>query len=226
MSDALGPYFVWDAYDGDAAWRPFTDLLDPAVAAERVDVSRRTLIGMFGLAEDVVPERVVASVLFLGVASRLLSPLLADAVLADAVPGGGVRAAGLRDLWWKPVPGGPWPVACGPVGTRPAGELFEVAVDGLVAPVLDVFRERFRLSPKVLWGNVASALAGAAGQLPGDPWPVVTGLLARPPLLGTATLRGRSLRRHNCCLYYRIPGGGTCADCVLTSRPERDLRPG
>ncbi|MET7399546.1 (2Fe-2S)-binding protein [Dactylosporangium sp. NPDC005572] len=216
----LGPYFVWDAYDGDAAWRPFTDLLDPEVAAERVGVSRRALIGMFGLADDVVPERVVASVLFLGIASRLVSPLLADVVLDDRV-----RAAEPADLWWKPVPGGPWPVACGPVATRPADALLPVVL-GLVEPVLATFRERFRLSPKVLRGNVASALAGAAGQLPGDPWPVVAGLLARPPLLGTASLAGRSLRRHNCCLYYRIPGGGTCGDCVLTSWRKRDLRPG
>ncbi|WP_238016082.1 (2Fe-2S)-binding protein [Dactylosporangium sp. AC04546] len=220
----LGPYFVWDAYDGDAAWRPFTDLLDPDVAAERVGESRRALIGMFGLADDVVPERVVASVLFLGVASRLVSPLLADVVLHDRV-----RAAGPADLWWKPVPGGPWPVACGPVAARPADALLPVALR-LVAPALATFRERFRLSPKVLWGNVASALAGAAGQLDrqlaGDPWPVVAGLLARPPLLGTASLSGRSLRRHNCCLYYRIPGGGTCGDCVLTSRRSQDLRPG
>ncbi|TDC62491.1 hypothetical protein E1200_25580, partial [Actinomadura sp. GC306] len=27
--------------------------------------------------------------------------------------------------------------------------------------------------------------------------------------------------RSNCCLYYRVPGGGMCGDCGLSSR---DLR--
>ncbi|GAA2602946.1 (2Fe-2S)-binding protein [Dactylosporangium fulvum] len=210
MSESLGPYFVWESYARGEDWRPFTDLLDPDVAAERVAVSRQALLTMFGLDGDVVPERVVASVLFLGLAARLVSPLLADAVLA-----GEVRAARPADLWWKPVPGGPWPVACGPVPSAPASKLFEIGVEGLVAPLLEVFRARFRLSPQVLWGNVASALGGAAGQLPADGWPVVAALLERPPLAGMAVVGNRALTRRNCCLYYRIPGGGTCGDCVL-----------
>jgi hypothetical protein len=84
-----------------------------------------------------------------------------------------------------------------------------------VAPLLEVFRARFRLSPQVLWGNVASALGGAAGQLGARAWPAVGSLLTRSPLSGMAIVAGRSLRRRNCCLYYRIPGGGTCGDCVL-----------
>ena len=68
------------------------------------------------------------------------------------------------------------------------------------------------LSPHVLWGNVSSALGGAVGMLP-DPRPghtLLADLLRRPPLRGTAMLSGAQLRRRNCCLYYRIPGGGTC----------------
>ena len=68
----------------------------------------------------------------------------------------------------------------------------------------------------MLWGNVSSALAGAAGQLDDHAvWATVAELLDVAPLAGTADLRGRALRRRNCCLYYRIPGGGTCGDCVL-----------
>ncbi|MFG2043185.1 (2Fe-2S)-binding protein [Dactylosporangium sp. NPDC048998] len=210
----MNPYFVWEDPEAGAGWRPFAELLDPGVVAERVAVSRQALVAMFGLAEDAVPERVVASVLFLGYASRLLSPLLAESLE------GTIRGVTPADLWWRPVPGGPLPIAARAVEARPAADLFDVAVLGLVAPLLEVFRARFRLSPQVLWGNVASALGGAAGQLPKGAWPAVADLLGRPPLAGMAIVgQGAggqgSLRRRNCCLYYRIPGGGTCGDCVL-----------
>jgi hypothetical protein len=32
----------------------------------------------------------------------------------------------------------------------------------------------------------------------------------------------RFLVRSSCCLFYRVPGSGTCGDCVLT--PERARR--
>jgi ferric iron reductase protein FhuF len=28
-----------------------------------------------------------------------------------------------------------------------------------------------------------------------------------------------TFRRRSCCLYYRVPGGGLCDDCVLTRQP-------
>ncbi|EFC84989.1 (2Fe-2S)-binding protein [Parafrankia sp. EUN1f] len=51
-------------------------------------------------------------------------------------------------------------------------------------------------------------------------------LLATPPLAGTTvhslTLDGQlvvpSVVRRSCCLFYRVPGGGTCGDCPL-ARP-------
>jgi hypothetical protein len=213
------------------------------VVAERVDVARRALMSTFTLAEDAVPPRVVASVTFLGLASRLLSPPLGALVLTGTLP-----IPGPDQLWWKPVAGGPWPFAYGSI-TGAAGDgasLVATIVNNLVAPVLRAFRERFMLSPQVLWGNVASALAGAAGVLASaQPYGRVTSArdggtiaeragdivaqaLSVPPLAGTGTLvqpdPGRARRflvRHNCCLYYRIPGGGTCGDCVLTSEPDR-----
>jgi hypothetical protein len=287
---AVGPYFTWEPWAPDAGWRPLTDLTDGDVLAERVAAARAALIGMFGLAEDDVPERVIASVTFLGVASRLVSPPLGAVILGGALP---VPSA--DQLWWRPVPGGPWPIAyssdpepasgspvsgaddfgavsgglvsgsdaagpgsqaampsirlmavdrserssggsgsnsggsaSGSVGSGP-GEFVGGIVEGLVAPVLRAFQARFVLSPQVLWGNVASALAGAAGMLgseaAGD---LVERVLALPPLAGTGTLvrpdpagPRRFLVRHNCCLYYRIPGGGTCGDCVLTPADDR-----
>ncbi|MEU9111287.1 (2Fe-2S)-binding protein [Streptomyces sp. NPDC048483] len=29
------------------------------------------------------------------------------------------------------------------------------------------------------------------------------------------TVSPLAYRRRNCCLYYRVPGMGTCGDCVL-----------
>nr|WP_308128914.1 (2Fe-2S)-binding protein [Actinoplanes polyasparticus] len=219
----LGPYFVWQPRDAEPGWRPFAELLDPAVVAERVEAGRRVLLRMSGLGRDEIGERVVASTIFLGLASRLVSPVLAAAALTGLVP-----LADPARLWWRPVEGGPMPIAYDGLSAAEGG----MAIDHLVGPVLEVFRRRFALSPQVLWGNVASALGGAAGMIADNAHDsaaaeraatIVTGLLAEPPLAGMATLhrpdphRARwFLVRRNCCLYYRIPGGGFCGDCVLT----------
>jgi hypothetical protein len=87
----------------------------------------------------------------------------------------------------------------------------------------------------VLRGNIASALAGAAGMLAGS-FPdraetagqLTARVLALGPLRGTgefvqpdASQPRRFLVRRSCCLYYRVPGGGTCGDCVLTPEHVR-----
>jgi hypothetical protein len=168
-----------------------------------------------------LPDRAVASITFLGLASRLVSPPLAAVVLS-----GERRLPAADQLWWRPVAGGPIPMAYS-------------GLDGgadLVEPVLDAFARRFAVSGRVMWGNVASALAGATGMLaaarPGlaeaagrecerilaaDPRLAAAGTLVRPV---PASPR-RFLVRHNCCLYYRIPGGGYCGDCVLASDADR-----
>jgi len=233
----LGPYFAWEPWDGDTTtWRPFADLLDVEVVAERVGVARRTLIAMTGLGEAEVGEREVASITFLGWASRLVSPLLGAVATGAALP-----LPEIGQLRWRAVPGGPLPLAYGKMGLREvsgwSGAQVAEAVGGLPAlvPMVAVFADRFRLPEHLLWGNVASALGGAAGMI-ADAAPehaeraaeVVAELLNRAPLAGTAELERPDphrprwfLVRHNCCLYYRIPGGGTCGDCVLTPDPVR-----
>jgi ferric iron reductase protein FhuF len=81
---------------------------------------------------------------------------------------------------------------------------------------------------------VASTLAGAKRMLSVDR-PAAAGratelaerLLAVDPLAGTGRLlrpvppdRHWSFRRRSCCLYYRVPGGGLCGDCVLLDRRD------
>lgn len=213
---AVGPFFAWEELPADArGWRPLTDLDDPAVVSQRVRVARATLVERFGVSPDQVPERVAASVLFLGMAARLVSPPLAAVAIAGVLP------APRRDrLWWRPVAGGPLPVAYTSVEVEAVDpdRFAEVVVDGLVGPLLAVFQDRFRLSPTVLHGNVASALGGAVTMLRGTgerARDVLDGLLTQKPLAGAASFRQGTLRRNNCCLYYRIPGGGYCGDCVL-----------
>jgi hypothetical protein len=260
---AVGPYFAWDRWDaGDPEpWRPLADLTDGDVIAERVEAARRVLMAMAGLAEDALPDRPLASVTFLGLVARLVSPPLGALALGGALP-----LPELDQIGWRPVAGGPWPMAYRNVTALPARGLDDSAlaaafvattVNGLVGPVLEAFRQRFRLSPQVLWGNVASALAGAAGMLadvapepesdvapepesdvaseqestvePGERAArLVAAVLALPPLAGMGTYTQpdparsrRFLARHNCCLYYQIPGGGTCGDCVLTPPADR-----
>lgn len=233
----LGPYFAWEPWDGDtAAWRPFAELFDAGVVAERVGVARRTLIAMTGLGAGEVGEREVASITFLGWASRVVSPLIGTVATGAALP-----LPQIGQLRWRAVSGGPLPIAYGRMGLLEVsgltGSEVAEAVGGLPAlePMVAVFARRFHLPEHLLWGNVASALGGAAGMIAdavpehaGRAAEVVTELLNRAPLAGTAKLERPDPRRerwflvrNNCCLYYRIPGGGTCGDCVLTPDEAR-----
>jgi ferric iron reductase protein FhuF len=235
----LGPYFSWARWPQPGQWRPLGDLLAGDVAAERVDAAREALRTMFGVDLDAAPARVVASVTFLGLAARLVSPLLGAAVVGGALP-----TPAVGQLWWRPVAGGPWPMAFHQATATDAAGLDDatlaeafaaVAVRGLVAPLLAVFADRFRLSGQVLWGNVASALAGAVGMLAAArpahaerAGRVLEQVMAVAPLAGTGTVvrpaAGESRRflvRGNCCLYYRIPGAGLCGDCVLMPAADR-----
>jgi hypothetical protein len=249
-SDALaaaagaGPYFALEPWADGAGWRSASLLIsDPAVLSEQVAHARSVLADRAGIGPGDVAERVAASIVFLGLAARLVSPSLGAAVLGGVVPD-----LTLDGLWWRPADGGPWPLAVGPVtgwqlgSAAAAGNLDTAAallsqrcVQDLVGPVTDAFEAAFRLSPLVLRGNVASALAGAAGMLAGA-FPdraevagqLVARMLALEPLQGTGELvqpdaaqPRRFLVRRSCCLLYRVPGGGTCGDCVLTPEHVR-----
>ncbi|MGP7997835.1 MAG: (2Fe-2S)-binding protein [Streptosporangiaceae bacterium] len=225
-----GPYFTIQAWSGEAGWQPLRALLsDPAVLAARVGHTRRGLARHAGCAAAAVEPRVAASVLFLGLAAQLVSPLLGAAVLASVVPR--LTAA---DLYWQPARGGPWPLAARPVdGVRTdgltagetAGQLAD-RMQQLTGPLASTVGLTFQLSGQVLRGNVASALAGASATLAAT-FParaarateLAAGVLAREPLRGSGEFgpAGR-FRRRSCCLLYRVPGAGMCGDCILAVR--------
>jgi hypothetical protein len=234
-----GPFFVVEPWTPAARWRPLHGLIsDPAALLERVGHARGSLARRAGIGAEEVAERVAASVVFLGLVSRLVSPQLGAAVLGGVVPD-----LTVTDLWWRPAGGGPWPLAAGPAGgtavgdladggqIRRAAELLSDRMHGITAPVSVAFATSFRLSHRVLRGNVASALAGASAMLAGSCLPragaaerLTAQIHALEPLRGTGefvrpdpAVARLEFVRHSCCLLYRVPGAGTCGDCVLTA---------
>jgi ferric iron reductase protein FhuF len=161
--------------------------------------------------------RVAASVDALAVAARLASPVLQGAVREGRVP-----VVGPDRVWWRWATPGPMRLAWWPHGFEPASvaTVQRRLMEALLAPVVDAYAETFRVSRRVLWGNVASALVGAAQQLAAPAADrLVAGLLETDRLRDTALAAPPRFRRASCCLYYRIQpagrGGGVCGDCVL-----------
>ncbi|WAP54211.1 (2Fe-2S)-binding protein [Streptomyces sp. S465] len=174
--------------------------------------------------------RVAASLAFQGLAARMWSLALGPAALSGRVPH-------LRPdrLWWNPERTAPddlwWPGAAPPVMGEPGGLAGRMGTAAYVhlTPLHHAVERAYRVSGRLLWGNAASALAGSLRVL--HDWCRTHGLpeaadratelaraqLVRPPLRDTGTLTPAPLgyRRRTCCLYYRVPGGGLCGDCVL-----------
>lgn len=226
---ALGPFFALHTHDRDApAQPPWQDMRvlveDPRVLRERVDGVRTHLAAAGAQPLAAVELRVAASVTQLGLTARLVSPTLAVAALTGTWP----RPA-LDRTRWQPVPGGAFPLSfdTGAFATGTPEDL----VDGPVRALVHATAE-LSVSPKVLWGNVASAVNGAATVLAGqrpdraaEARAAAALLLAHPALRGTAltgtavTGAGTRFRRSSCCLIYRAaPGraGALCGDCVLS----------
>ncbi|MGW1884648.1 (2Fe-2S)-binding protein [Streptomyces sp. NPDC001970] len=175
------------------------------------------------------PERrVAASIAHLGLAARLWSTALGPAALYGEFPDPAAAA-----LHWDPDLPAPddlrWTRARPLPGTVEA--IREAVHHGHLVPLADAIRHDVRISPRLLWGNAGSALAGALRELTrwsraqGRPETarraadLTAGLLDHPDLSGT--VHGPALRRTTCCLYYRVPGGGLCGDCVFDRPPKR-----
>ncbi|MET8182660.1 (2Fe-2S)-binding protein [Streptomyces sp. NPDC005336] len=181
-------------------------------------------------------RRVAASLVFQGLAARLWSLALGPAALSGHVPD--LRPDG---LWWNPARiapddlwhPGPWRVLGEPGGL--AGSVAQ-AVYGHLLPLHLATRAACRVSERLLWGNAASALAGSLrvlhdwcraqgrGEAADRATALVRALLETPPLRDTGTPASSPLafRRRTCCLYYRVPGGGLCGDCVLRRPPSAE----
>jgi ferric iron reductase protein FhuF len=233
----LGPFFAASANPAevvDDSWRPLRELYsEPGPLVARIAQVGRAL-------GDPEP-RVAASIAHQGLATRLVSPLLAVASVHGLVPPWSPDT-----LHWRYAVTGPWPLweSEGDESARHPGDdadLVAAVAEALVGPHLRALAAAIRAAARAadgpraapgdrtLWGNTASALV-AAGRMVAAARPeaagrarrVVAGLLDTGPLAGSGDLDGRwAFRRRSCCLYYRVPGGGLCGDCVLAGRSRR-----
>jgi hypothetical protein len=193
---------------GAAGWHPvgqsyadgFADLIDATVRRYRT------------------PElRIGASLVHLGHAARLWSPVLACVLGHGVIPDlTGLQRADDGTRLRLPEPVGE------PVSSPAAELLYRVVVQHHMEPLEAGLR--VKLAPGLLSGNIASALVGASRTLvsarPDLLQPVVgvtNSLLDAGRLAGSGVITSGDLnfRRRSCCLFYRIPDRGKCGDCPL-----------
>ncbi len=234
----LGPFFAVSANPAEAvddSWRPLGELYDDL----REDGPLPRRIRFVATALGTEDLRVAASIAYQGLAARLVSPVLAVAAVHGLVPPWTPES-----LHWRHAVSGPWPLwESGPPEPAPEPEqaprdTSRRVVEALVGPHLVALAAATRavvsVSERTLWGNAASAVVAAADLVARSRPPaghriatITDAVLASGPLAGAGGFEapGR-FRRRSCCLYYRIPGGGTCGDCVLTGSPAQRRRPG
>ncbi|OMC38788.1 hypothetical protein A5740_01650 [Mycobacterium sp. GA-1841] len=221
---ALGEFFALPTAEA-AGWRTIETLCgDPAVLREYTTRTRAATASGFGIDAADIPVKAAASSLHLAITARLLSPAVGAAVCLDAIP-----LLTPDSVFWqqdsshRPLLGSrgvEW------VTETDAHRGAAVIAESLIATVLSLLnatmREAVSLPPQVMWGNVASAANGAVtvlGATRPDAAPrgreLVAALIAIEPLRGAADVAGQRFRRRNCCLFYQVPGGGYCGDCVL-----------
>ena len=171
----------------------------------------------------------VASMLHLGAAAAIASPLLAVAavhgIVLDLQPEQlrfSFRSVATLDLTLTDPDAG-WLDGLLP---EAAGALVTV-LERLLGAFTAALTASHPLPPAIVAGNALSALAASAKLI--EPAAaarrakLLVDLMARrsPVLHGAGVLHWQEpdgpgyFRRSNCCLFYRLPGGGLCGDCVL-----------
>lgn len=222
----FGPFFAVAAVDGveDTGWTPLGALSAPEAVRRR---SRAVVTALeAGLDEGHrVPPRVAASVSQLGLCARISAVALGAAVDGLPIPAPGRWL--VQDRLGGPIPVGVRRPPAGDGGTE-ARPTWPEALLALVTPIASATIHTMRLSPQVVWGNVASGLVGAARMIGAADRPagevaetLVEQALDTPALTRTMTASSAApRRRRSCCLIYRVAGStaAVCGDCVLVPR--------
>ena len=219
----LGPFFRTDARP-EAGWASWA-----ALTADPVPLGRRAaeVAAVLAAGPDsvVVEPKVVASLVHLGLVARLVSPVLGAALVTGRLPLAPVDRVRIRLEGANPLPLSIDATAAAAVeGPADLVAAFHrswllPAVDPLTVAVWD----SWAVSRQVLDGNVTSAVAAALRlaadarpDLGGQAGAVLDALLDSGTLPGTGRRRADgSFERRSCCLFYRLPGAGTCGDCIL-----------
>ncbi|MFI5842001.1 (2Fe-2S)-binding protein [Catenuloplanes sp. NPDC051500] len=167
--------------------------------------------------------RVAASLTVLGYSARLVGPVLAllvrerilldlSSVSSSYAPGAGFRLS-------LDVP------SATPADAEAAGPALVAHLSTIISRV----RVAAPAAAGLLWGNVASGIAGTARQLarvapPDECRRVRDAVLATGPLATAGAFgAGDAYTRRSCCLFYRL-GAGTCGDCPLPADIARVRR--
>lgn len=219
----LGSWFDVPVVGADEGWRGPEALFDHL--PQLVERTRTALGAQQGLAHHEVDARVAASTLHLALLGRLVSPVVGVAVLdgtvlaMDRISTWRDTDRHVPDLGLIAAEG----VACG--DATAVAQAFAQHVLPLVEDLGAALDDAVGLSPQVLHSNVASALHGATVVMASaDPscadvaGATITAILRIPELDDAWTRSGGRFRRRGCCLYYRLPRGGLCGDCVLDAR--------
>jgi hypothetical protein len=218
----LGEYFALPVHNGDE-WLPLPELFADATLSDHVQRTRLAIAAATGRPSGQIPLRVAASSFQLGVAARLLSPVIGSAVCFGVVP-----VLDERSVRWQPsgthtprfaIAGAVWTSTPDlPAAARVIAASAVSALTSLGA-TLSVLTS---LSARITSGNITSAANGAVTVL-GLSRPdrvmrgraLVRALLDTAALTGTGGFRDGHFVRRSCCLYYQVPQSGLCGDCVL-----------
>ena len=170
-------------------------------------------------------RRVAVSTFFLGFAARLWSVGVGAVIGHHLVPD-----IGTHELSFGETGGAVTLHIADPLGWQ--GDdlepmLADLVLDGHLAPLAAALKRLGPISPKLLRGNAASALLGAANQYdrhrsassPDSARRLADRLCADQRLSGAISFGNAGYRRTSCCLYYRTRSSGLCGDCVLTDVP-------
>jgi ferric iron reductase protein FhuF len=131
----------------------------------------------------------------------------------------GARRLNLNSAWWQDEIGGPFPFAC-----EVTARTTTVTVDPLIVAITEQIAEKHRVSRRVLWGNVASALNSSASMLASTRPDLADRArdeadrsLADPRIEGGTLRSGAGFRRKSCCLMYKLSTlhKPVCGDCIL-----------
>lgn len=203
----IGPHFTYTVRPAATArgerWRSMTELIDGSSGLEyHYRGVQRTLTTTSNRRVDL---RVAASTGHLGLVSRLLCTTIGAAALGYRLD--------LSDVWWHPADRGSLPLSLADIAAQPTATT--TISTGLVAELTRA-TAGLSVSHRVLEGNIASAVNGAAATIC-DARP---DLAARTMIIARQLLpdAGPDFRRRSCCLYYRtVPIGAPiyCGDCIL-----------